>query len=71
MIRKFALLLALVFAFSVAQSALAQNNNLKSGRHAETRAERGEDRRQGTKHHRRHRRGHRRHSSNGNGNMNH
>jgi hypothetical protein len=73
MIRKFAALLALVFAFSVGQSTFAQNSNssttVKSGRGAEKREERGEERREGRKH-RRHRRGHR-HSGNTNGNANH
>jgi hypothetical protein len=75
MTRKFAVLLALVFIFSVGviQPTFAQNSNssttMKSGRGAERREERGEERHERRKH-RRHRRGHR-HSGTGNGNVNH
>ena len=74
MTRKFAVLLALVFVFSVGQATFAQNSNssttMKSGRSAEKHEGRGEERREGRKH-RRHRRGHRRHSGNTTGNANH
>jgi Ni/Co efflux regulator RcnB len=73
MTRKFAVLLALVFALSIGQSAFSQNSdksNMKSGRSAEKREERGEERREGRRH-RRHRRGDLRHSGDENGNANH
>ena len=66
MTRKFAVLLALVFVFSIGQSAFGQNNNssntMKPGRSAERREERGEERHEGRKH-RRHGRRHRRHAA--------
>ena len=73
MTRKFAALFALVFVFSVGQSAFGQNSNssttMKPGRTAERSEGRGEERRERRKH-RRHRRG-RRHSGNTTGNANH
>lgn len=66
MTRKFAVLLALVFVFSIGQSAFGQNSNsantMKSGRTAERHEERGEERAEGRKH-RRHGRRHRRHAA--------
>ncbi len=66
MTRKFAVLLALVFVFSLGQSAFGQNSNsantMKSGRTAERHEERGEERAERRKH-RRHGRRHRRHAA--------